>query len=612
MAISLSFFPILSALLLASTTIVEAATVIYDWNITWVPANPDNAFVRPTIGINNQWPPPTLYATVNDTVIVNVINQLGNQSTTLHFHGLYQNGTTQMDGPSQVSQCPIPPNSSFTYNFTIQQPGTYWYHSHYKGQYPDGLRAPLIVTDPESPYKDDYDQEYVLSVSDWYHDQMAKLVPQFINKANPTGAEPVPDAALWNDTQNLTVSIDPGKTYMFRVVNIGAFAGQYIWFEDHNMTIIEVDGIYTEKQNVQAIYLGAAQRCSFLITAKNDTSQNFAFVASMDTTLFDTIPDGLNWNVTGWLQYNTTADLPAAALVDEYNDFNDWDLVPYDQEPLLTEPDQSIKLEVIMANLGNGASYAFFNNISYVSPKVPSLYTAMTTGNDANNAAVYGEYSHAFVLQKDQVVEIVVNNDDTGKHPFHLHGHVFQAVYRSDENAGFYDSTNTTITDAFHTTPMKRDTLVVQPQGFFVVRFKANNPGVWFFHCHIEWHIDSGLVATMIEAPLELQKTLTIPEDHFAACEAGGTPDKGNAAGNTEDFLDLTGANKAVAPLPAGFTPRGIVAMTFSCLAALLGLAAISWYGLADMGANEFASAQRRIAEAHIAPPAGVQPLRVG
>lgn len=119
MALSLSFFPVLSALLLAFTTLVEAAVVTYDWNITWVNANPDNAFERPTIGINSQWPPPTLYATVNDTVIVNVMNQLGNQTTTLHFHGLYMNGSTQMDGPTQVSQCPIPAGSSFTYNFTV-------------------------------------------------------------------------------------------------------------------------------------------------------------------------------------------------------------------------------------------------------------------------------------------------------------------------------------------------------------------------------------------------------------------------------------------------------------------------------------------------------------
>ena len=68
----------------------------------------------------------------------------------------------------------------------------------------------------------------VLSLSDWYHEEMSVLIPKFINKANPTGAEPVPQNALLNETQNLKVAIQPGKTYLFHVVNIGAFAGQYV------------------------------------------------------------------------------------------------------------------------------------------------------------------------------------------------------------------------------------------------------------------------------------------------------------------------------------------------------------------------------------------------
>jgi FtsP/CotA-like multicopper oxidase with cupredoxin domain len=139
------------------------------------------------------------------------------------------------------------------------------------------------VEDPNSPYAGKYDQEIVMSVSDWYHDQMRTLIPKFLNRANPTGAEPVPNSVLLNDTQNVTVSIEPGKTYLFRMINIGAFAGQYIWFEGHTMSIVEVDGIYTKQSDAKMIYLAAAQRCSFLITAKNDTTTNYAFVASMDT-----------------------------------------------------------------------------------------------------------------------------------------------------------------------------------------------------------------------------------------------------------------------------------------------------------------------------------------
>lgn len=85
-------------------------------------------------------------------------------------------------------------------------------------------------------------------------------------------------------------------------------------------------------------------------------------------------------------------------------------------------------------------------------------------------------------------------------------------------------------------------------------------------------------MATMIEAPLELQKTLTIPQNHFDVCKAAGVPTTGNAAGNTEDLLDLSGENKSPAPLPAGFTARGIVALVFSCVSAFLGMAVISWY----------------------------------
>lgn len=195
-----------------------------------------------------------------------------------------------MDGPAGVTQCEIPPGSSFKYNFTINQPGTYWYHSHVKGQYPDGLRGPLIVHDPQSPFADRYDEEIVMTVSDWYHVQMQNLLPGFINKKNPTGAEPVPNAALLNETQNLTVNVQPGTTYLFRMINIGAFAGQYVWFEGHNISIVEVDGVYTQPTEAEMIYLGSAQRCSFLLTTRNDTSANFPFMASMDTVGFSDCP----------------------------------------------------------------------------------------------------------------------------------------------------------------------------------------------------------------------------------------------------------------------------------------------------------------------------------
>ena len=132
---------------------------------------------------------------------------------------------------------------------------------------------------------------------------------------------------------------------------------------------------------------------------------------------------------------------------------------------------------------------------------------------------------------------------------------------------------------------MRRDTILVNPNGNIVIRFRSDNPGVWLFHCHIEWHVASGLIATIIEAPGEIQKQLLgkIPEDHVGACRAGGVPMEGNAAGNTKDLLDLRGEEKFPGKIPEGFTAGGIAAMVFSCVAAFGGMGVIGWYGMAPI-----------------------------
>jgi iron transport multicopper oxidase len=105
--------------LLAIFRAYSAATVILNWDITWVTANPDGVS-RPVIGINGVWPCPAISASVGDRVVIHVNNKLGNETTSIHFHGLFQQGAATMDGPSGVTQCPIPPGANFTYDFTVR------------------------------------------------------------------------------------------------------------------------------------------------------------------------------------------------------------------------------------------------------------------------------------------------------------------------------------------------------------------------------------------------------------------------------------------------------------------------------------------------------------
>lgn len=350
LAVSLALLPSMSP------TLCLAETTIRDFHVGWLLANPDGALDRPTIGINGQWPIPQLKVTVGDRMILNVHNDLGNISTSLHFHGLFQNGTNHMDGAVGVTQCAIPPGSSFTYDILFEQPGTYWYHSHSEGQYMDGLRGAIVVHDPDGPYERAYDEEIVLSISDWYHELSFDLIDQLINVENPTGAEPVPHAALINDTQNLVIPVKPDTTYLVRFVNIGGFAAQYVWFEGHSMRVVEVDGVWTEAAHADMLYLTPAQRYSVLLTTRGDTSANFALICAMDEDLFDVIPEGQNSNVTAWLVYDATRPLPEPQHVESFEALDDYGLVPVDRLPIFEHVDYSFSLNVQMDNLRDGAN----------------------------------------------------------------------------------------------------------------------------------------------------------------------------------------------------------------------------------------------------------------
>ncbi|KAG0098956.1 hypothetical protein BGZ93_009749 [Podila epicladia] len=560
----------------AATAAVQAAVVTYNWNITYVNTNADGLFERRVIGINGQFPPPAINVTLNDTLVINVINQI-DEPTSLHAHGLFQIGNNQMDGPSMVTQCPIPPGANFTYNIPITQTGTYWIHGHHKGHYVDGLRAPLIIHNPNETYH--YDDEYTIAFADWYHQEHAVLLAQYLSIFNPSGAEPVPQSGLINQATDQKFQFVPGKTYRLRIINMSALAMFHFHIDGHDMQIIEIDGVDVMRTPVLSFPVSAAQRYSVLVTAKNSTANNYLLHGDMDPMMFDSVPADLQLNVTGMIVYNDSAPL-APEETSEWPDFEDATIVPVTPKPT-TIPNTQYVLNAAFSVLDDYINKATFNDVTYVMPKVPSLYTALSMGNDSlsSNPEVYGKYSNPLVLAHNNMIEIVINNQDAGNHPFHLHGHVFQVVGRG---TGVYDPASGPYPFYLNTTenPLRRDTVLVRSEQNVAIRFKADNPGVWFFHCHIEWHLQAGLATTMIEAPEAMAGVLTVDPKHFEQCKALGIPYEGNAAGN--QGLDLTGQNVGPNPLSGTFTAKGIVALVFTIIAALMGLTTVVWYARDD------------------------------
>ncbi|CAI4695601.1 AVN_HP_G0082750.mRNA.1.CDS.1 [Saccharomyces cerevisiae] len=579
----------IAVLLFSMLSLAQAETHTFNWTTGWDYRNVDGLKSRPVITCNGQFPWPDITVNKGDRVQVYLTNGMNNTNTSMHFHGLFQNGTASMDGVPFLTQCPIAPGSTMLYNFTVDyNVGTYWYHSHTDGQYEDGMKGLFIIKDDSFPY--DYDEELSLSLSEWYHDLVTDLTKSFMSVYNPTGAEPIPQNLIVNNTMNLTWEVQPDTTYLLRIVNVGGFVSQYFWIEDHEMTVVEIDGITTEKNVTDMLYITVAQRYTVLVHTKNDTDKNFAIMQKFDDTMLDVIPSDLQLNATSYMVYNKTAALPTQNYVDSIDNFlDDFYLQPYEKEAIYGEPDHVITVDVVMDNLKNGVNYAFFNNITYTAPKVPILMTVLSSGDQANNSEIYGSNTHTFILEKDEIVEIVLNNQDTGTHPFHLHGHAFQTIQRDrtyDDALGevphSFDPDNH---PAFPEYPMRRDTLYVRPQSNFVIRFKADNPGVWFFHCHIEWHLLQGLGLVLVEDPFGIQDAHSqqISENHLEVCQSCSVATEGNAAANTLDLTDLTGENVQHAFIPTGFTKKGIIAMTFSCFAGILGIITIAIYGMMDM-----------------------------
>jgi iron transport multicopper oxidase len=167
-------------------------------------------------------------------------------------------------------------------------------------------------------------------------------------------------------------------------------------------------------------------------------------------------------------------------------------------------------------------AYVSINNGSYNSYKVPTVPTlfAIANGTSVSNLPVN---SNAISVSSGKLIEIKIINGDPGEHPFHMHGRAFWIVGRGN-TANANDATPIKTIN-----PLRRDTFTVPPcnvnandecidVGYTTIRFIADNPGVWLLHCHIEWHIQSGLTMTIVESADKL-KNKVIASDFLNTCK---------------------------------------------------------------------------------------------
>ncbi|KAL6306783.1 laccase [Sparassis latifolia] len=424
---------------------------------------------REAVLAGSTFPGPTITGNKGDKFLINVMNRLTNETMLKTTSVVY--------GTAFVTQCPIASGASFLYNFTVpDQAGTFWYHSHLATQYCDGLRGAFIVYDLNDPHRHLYDVDNdstIITLADWYN-EAAAFQP----------LKPIPDAALINglmpnnssNTPAAVIVVTHGLRYHFRLISMSCSPNFVFSIDGHNMTVIEADGENTEPLNVDSIQIYAAQRHSFVLddnrpignywirsvaSAGRNGSAILRYIGAPDVNPNTVSEPSLNPLVESNLHALTNPRAPGAPTIDGAD-------------------------VVINLNFTANATNYFVNGVAFVPPMVPVLLQILSGSYSAQKLLPPGS---VYALPRNKTVQITMPGGVTGgDHPLHLYGHSFSVIRSADS-----DSIN-------YVNPVRRDTVRIGEQGDNVtIRFDTNNPGPWFLHCHIDWHLKLGFAVVMAE-----------------------------------------------------------------------------------------------------------------
>ncbi|CEI39947.1 hypothetical protein FVEN_g2212 [Fusarium venenatum] len=539
----------------ASPTIRE-----YFWTIDQSILNPDGVY-RPMLLINNQFPGPLVECNEGDTIIVHVKNEAPN-ATAIHFHGMFQNGTNNMDGTVGVTQCPIAPNSTFTYKFNVKgQHGTYWYHAHHSAQASDGLLGPMVVHSKNEHELQimDYATDRVVMVQDHYHNLTSELLMEYL-APDQENNEPVPDNGLINgrgvrdcsdfqgwdcnstDREMPNINLEAGQRHRLRIINVGAFAEFQIQFDEHPFYLTEVDGTDVHPESLHRLNILPAQRYSVILDANVTTGSAFWMRARMVTHCFKNENDRLESEAKAIIRYHgpetpssdeqPTSKVWPDAIEVICRDLNTSTLRPVE----VISPPPADKIIILRANFEIGdwrLARGFFNESTW-HPNItsPSLHRFLDSGVQSTskkapitiNEGVF-DRNKELVLETTGIrtIDISINNFDDGAHPFHLHGHKFFVLLQGRDG---YPPSPAELPEYLEKhslldNPLRRDVVTVEGYAWAVIRVVLDNPGLWAFHCHNTWHAESGMVMQMLVRP-EVVKEWELSSEEREMCSREG------------------------------------------------------------------------------------------
>jgi iron transport multicopper oxidase len=286
-----------------------------------------------------------------------------------------------------------------------------------------------------------------------------------------------PYRLLVNGMTNFNMSLSYNKTYLIRFIGATAHSYLNISFPGHNMTIVEVEGTYTNPVEIQHLWINSGERYTVLLKANNPGCYwvNISSMSDPINVLIGLTYDNIDCNNVNYISTINNNFFNTSLLTSKY---------PVD----LPKPNKNLSIYMNVYKLNPNYRIFTYNNVSTELPNIPILLSYYLGTYVANNKTLI------LNVNNGDVIDIQLINHAKFQHVTHCHSVSFY-VLNSDN-------------------PIKRDTVTTESGETTLIRVSFDNPGCWLVHCHSSKHHEMGLIMAFCYDP----KTIPRPPDDFTIC----------------------------------------------------------------------------------------------